>query len=118
MPKRILIIDDEPAIVDVLQLMLEDAGYTVEIQTDGHAAEQLAEPLPDLLFLDIRISGTNGGALCRHLKSQPTTQHLPIILLSAHQETERIAREAGADDFLTKPFEIENVLSLAAKYVR
>jgi CheY-like chemotaxis protein len=117
MPKRILVIDDEPAIADVLQLMLEDAGYIVEIQMDGQAARQLAEPLPDLLFLDIRISGTNGGTLCRHLKSQPATHHIPIILLSAHRETERIAREAGADAFLAKPFEMSDVLSLAARYL-
>lgn len=117
MPKRILVIDDDPAIVDVLQLMLEDAGYSVEVQMDGQAARQLASPFPDLLFLDIRISGTNGGTLCRHLKSQPATQHIPIILLSAHRETERIAREAGADAFLAKPFEMSDVLSLAARYL-
>lgn len=117
MRKRILVVDDDIAIGEVLQLMLEGAGYEVEIQTDGHAAEVLAEPFPDLLFLDIRVSGIDGRAICHQLKSQESTCHIPIILLSAHQDTQRIARESEADDFLAKPFQMESVLSLAAKYL-
>lgn len=118
MPKRILIVDDDVAIGEVLQLMLEDAGYEVEIQRDGLGTELLVEPFPDLLFLDIRLSGTDGRTICQSLKSQPATRHIPIILLSAHKDTKDIARDAGADDFLAKPFEMEDVLSLAAKYLR
>ena len=117
MQKRILIVDDDAAIVDMLQLMLEDAGYAVEIQMDGHIAQQMVEPFPDLVLLDIRVSGTNGQIICQHLKSQEATHHLPIILLSAHKETLRLAREAGADDFLMKPFQMEDLLSLVAKYL-
>jgi DNA-binding response OmpR family regulator len=117
MSKRILVADDDPGIGDMLQLMLEEAGYDVELQTDGHVVELLAEPLPDLLILDIRLSGTEGGNICRSLKSQEATHALPIILLSAHKDTQQIARDAGADDFLTKPFEMENLLALVAKYL-
>lgn len=117
MPKRILVIDDDAAIGEVLRLMLEGVGYEVGTQTNGHAAEVLAEPFPDLLFLDIRISGFDGRAICRQLKSQESTCHIPIILLSAHQDAQRIARESEADDFLAKPFQMESVLSLAAKYL-
>ncbi|HEU5380411.1 MAG TPA: response regulator [Ktedonobacteraceae bacterium] len=116
MAKTILIIDDDPGIVDVLQLILEEAGYRVETQMDGHAAEQLTLPLPDLVLLDIRVSGTHGGTLCHQFKSQSATQSIPIILLSAHQEGEQIAREAGADAFLAKPFEMGDILSLTEKY--
>lgn len=115
MSKCILVIDDDPAIGEVLQLMLEDAGYQVEIQTDGQVAQHLQEPFPALLFLDIRMSGTDGRTICHFLKSQPATQHIPIILLSAHQDIQRITREADA--FLAKPFAMEDVLSLAAKYL-
>lgn len=117
MRKRILVADDDPGIGDMLHEMLSDAGYEVEIQVNGHAVQQMAEPLPDLLLLDIRMSGTNGQTICQHLKSQEATHRIPIILLSAHQDTQRLAREAGADDFLTKPFEMEDLLSLVAKYV-
>lgn len=118
MRKRILVVDDDTAIGEVLQLMLEDAGYEVEIQMDGQVAQQMQEPFPDPLFLDIRVSGSNGQTICQHLKSQDATQHIPIILLSAQRDTQHIAREAGADDFLTKPFQMQDVLSLAAKYLR
>jgi CheY-like chemotaxis protein len=116
MQKRILVVDDDPAIGEVLQLMLEDAGYAVEIQMDGQVAQQMQEPFPDLLFLDIRVSGSNGQTICQHLKSQDATHHIPIILLSAHKDTQRMAKDAGADDFLAKPFEMEDVLALVAKY--
>lgn len=117
MRKRILVADDDPGIGDMLQIMLEDAGYEAEIEVNGHAVQQMAEPLPDLLILDIRLSGTDGRTICEQLKSQPATSHLPIIILSAHKDTQQIAREAGADDFLVKPFEMANLLTLVAKYV-
>lgn len=117
MRKRILVAEDDPGIGDMLQIMLEDAGYEVEIQVDGHAVQQMQEPFPDLLFLDIRLSGTDGRTICEQLKSQEATHHLPIILLSAHKDTQQMARESGADDFLAKPFEMEDLLSLVAKYV-
>jgi DNA-binding response OmpR family regulator len=117
MSKRILVADDDPSIGDMLQVMLEEAGYEVDIQADGYAVERLQEPLPDLLLLDIRLSGAEGGSICRALKSQEATHALPIILLSAHKETRRIAREAGADDFLAKPFEMGDLLALVTKYL-
>ena len=117
MRKRILIADDDPGIGQMLHEMLSDAGYEVEVQGDGQAVQQMAEPFPDLLFLDIRLSGSDGRTICRQLKSQEATHRLPIIMLSAHKDTQQIAREAGADDFLAKPFEMADLLALAAKYV-
>lgn len=111
MPKRILVVEDDPAIGDMLQMMLSDAGYEVEVQVDGQVVQQVQEPLPDLLVLDIRLSGTDGRTICRQLKSQQATSHLPIIILSAHQDTGRLAREAGANDFLVKPFGMGDLLS-------
>jgi CheY-like chemotaxis protein len=117
MGKRILIVDDDPAIGEVLQLMLEGEGYDVDIQVDGQIVQQMQEPFPDLLFLDIRVSGTDGQTICQYLKSQPATRHIPIIFLSAHQDTQHLARKAGADDFLAKPFQMDDLLALAAKYL-
>jgi DNA-binding response OmpR family regulator len=117
MPKRILVADDDPGIGDMLHEMLSDAGYEVAIEVDGLAIQQMAEPLPDLLFLDIRLSGTDGRTICRQLKSQEATRSLPIILLSAHKDIRQMASESGADDFLAKPFEMGELLTLVAKYV-
>ena len=117
MPKRILVVDDDPGIGDMLREMLSDAGYEAEIEVNGQDVQQMAEPFPDLLILDIRLSGTNGRTICEQLKRQPATRHIPIIILSAHKDTRQIAREAGADDFLAKPFDMGDLLSLVAKYV-
>ena len=117
MPKRILVADDDPGIGDMLHEMLSDAGYEAEIEVNGQAVQQMAEPLPDLLILDIRLSGTDGRTICEQLKSQPATHHIPIIILSAHKDTRQIAREAGADDFLAKPFAMGDLLALVAKYL-
>lgn len=117
MSKRILVADDDPGIGEMLHEMLSDAGYEADIEVNGQAVRQLAEPFPDLLLLDIRLSGTDGRTICEQLKRQPATRHLPIIFLSAHKDTQQIAREAGADAFLAKPFEMADLLSLVAKYV-
>ena len=117
MPKKILVADDDPGIGDMLQLMLEEAGYDVEIQGDGHAVQQMQGPFPDLLFLDIRLSGADGRTICRYLKSQEATHALPIIILSAHNDMRQMTRDAGADDFLAKPFEMGDLLALAARYL-
>ena len=117
MSKRILVADDDPGIGEMLHEMLSDAGYEADIEVNGQAVRQLAEPFPDLLLLDIRLSGTDGRTLCEQLKRQPATSHIPIILLSAHKDTRQIAREAGADAFLAKPFEMADLLALVAKYV-
>lgn len=117
MPKRILVADDDPGIGDMLQIMLEDAGYEVEIEVNGQAVQQMIEPFPDLLILDIRLSGTDGRTICEQLKRQPATRYIPIILLSAHKDTQQIAREAGADAFLMKPFEMADLLAFVAQYV-
>ncbi|GCE25129.1 hypothetical protein KDA_06130 [Dictyobacter alpinus] len=117
MRKKILLAEDDPDIGDMLQLMLEERGYAVEIQMDGHFVPEMKEPFPDLLFLDIRLSGTDGQILCQQLKGNPATHHIPIILLSAHKEIQEIARDAGADTFLAKPFEMEELLALVAHYL-
>lgn len=115
--KKILVADDDLAIGDVLQLMLEYEGYEVEIQVDGQAVWQLREPFPDLLFLDIRLSGMDGRTICQHLKGQESTQHIPIIMISANNDMPHIAKESGADAFVEKPFEMENLLALVAHYI-
>lgn len=115
MLKRILIVEDDRAIAEMVQLMLQ--GYGVEMQMDGQAAQTMREPLPDLLVLDIRRSGVDGRVICRQLKSQERTRHLPIILISATTQTEDIARETGAEAFLARPFAMNEFLALVAQYV-
>ena len=114
--KRILIADDDLAILDVLTLFLEDSGYEVEAILDGTSIRDFPNGVPDLLLLDIWLSGWSGRDICLTLKSQEATCKLPIILISANNEVEKIAQEAGADDFLAKPFDLDDVVKKIERY--
>lgn len=107
--KNIMVADDDMSILDVVGSMLEFAGYTV---THSNTAELvLSNPkLPDLFLLDIWINGTDGREVCRQLKQNIVTKDIPVILFSASRGIEQSAREAGADDFLAKPFHMTDLL--------
>lgn len=115
--KKILIADDDPDILEVLTLFLEEVGYQVETTHDGLTLRSFEHGYPDLLLLDIWMSGWNGSDICRFLKSQEETRALPILLFSANRETEHIAREAGADDFITKPFDLADLQETIERYL-
>ena len=117
MNKKILIADDDPAILDALSIMLEDSGYEVETTVDGTIAQDMKEELPDLLLLDIRMSGMDGGKICKQIKSAALTKHIPIVMISANKDIEQIALECGADDFIPKPFQMEHLLATVAKHI-
>jgi DNA-binding response OmpR family regulator len=115
--KKILVADDNPAILDALKIMLEEEGYEVETTVDGATAQDIKEPLPDLLLLDIWMSGIDGRDICKHLKSSAATKHIPVIMISATKDIEQIAKGSGADDCVSKPFQMEHLLATVAKYV-
>ncbi len=117
MKKKIVVADDDKDIVAVLTMMLEDAGYEVKSTANGHTAQMVRDYLPDLLLLDIWMKGVDGRDVCRYLKSQKPTKHIPIIMISANQDTEKIAHDAGADDYMTKPFDMDKLLERVAQYV-
>lgn len=114
--KRILIVDDEPDIVLALQIVLEDAGCQVASVDRG---DQLMERLstggvPDLIVLDMLLSGRDGREIARELKALPHTRQIPILMLSAHPAARREAQAAGVEAFLAKPFELDALLETVA----
>jgi CheY-like chemotaxis protein len=115
--KKVLIADDDPAVLDVLTMFLEELGYEVDSTEEGARIGTFPSGMPDLLLLDIRMSGWNGCDLCRHLKNQEATRQLPILLFSADREVETMAREAGADDFLDKPFDLAALLQKIERWL-
>ena len=115
--KKILVADDNPAILDALKIMLEEEGYEVETTVDGATVQDIKEPLPDLLMLDIWMSGIDGRNVCKRLKSNAATKHIPVIMISATKDIEQIAKDSGADDCVSKPFQMEHLLAIVAKYV-
>jgi CheY-like chemotaxis protein len=118
MPKKILVADDDPSICDALKLLLELEGYEVDTTVDGETIYKMEKEYPDLLLLDIWMSGQDGRDICRYLKNSPTTKHIPIVMISAGREIKQSAQEAGADDFIEKPFERETLLETIAKHVK
>ena len=116
--KKILVADDDPAIIDVITLMLEPAGYKVYASANGQTVEDVNRIRPNLILLDILMSGINGIDICKQLKNQQSTKHIPIIIISAIKDAKEIALDACADDFIAKPFEMYDLLQKVAKYTK
>lgn len=114
----ILVVDDDQDILDALQFVLEDAGYTVQTSLLGETAEELnASNLPALLIMDVLLSGKDGREICQKLKKQIETKEMPIIMISAHPSASDSIKQAGADAFLAKPFNINALLGVVGHYV-
>src|SRR5256885_6691002 len=114
--KKILVVDDESDILEFLKVILEEEGYTVVTSDKGEYLEQLHNGgLPDLILLDVLLSGKDGCEIVKHLKSQEETRYIPVIMFSAHPSAEETARQAGAEDFLAKPFDIDVLLAKIAQ---
>ena len=114
---RIVVADDDLAILDCIQLILEDEGYKVKTTANGADVPALAKTRPNLLLLDVWMSGQDGRKICKKLKGDKATKDLPIIIISANKDTAQIAKEAGANDFIEKPFEIDDLLAKVKKHV-
>ncbi len=116
--KKILVVDDEPDILEFLQIILQEEGYTVLIAEKGDCVEKLYNgSLPDIILIDVLLSGKDGREIVKHLKSQEETKHIPVIMLSAHPNAELTAGEAGAEDFVAKPFDIDFLLKKIEQYL-
>ena len=114
MPVNILVVEDEPAIQELIAVNLEHAGHHVMRARDAEqAAELVRHALPDLILLDWMLPGMSGVALARQLRQEERTRQIPIIMLTARsEEADKIAGlEAGADDYLTKPFSPRELLA-------
>lgn len=113
----VLVVDDDVDILDALSFMLEDDGYDVQTSEKADDAESLPStegPLPDLIILDVLLSGKDGRTICRKLKSEPRTRDVPVLMISAHPNAEQSVLQAGADAFLAKPFSIDDFLGKVA----
>lgn len=115
MPKRLLVVDDEPNLLRAVAACLKAEAYEVSTARSGHEAlMQLAESIPDLIISDIRMPGMDGYKLARQLRGSPRTALVPIVFLTAKDETaDRIEGfRAGVDAYLTKPFEPEELIAV------
>lgn len=110
MPKRILIADDDPGIVDAVEMILDFHGYDVSFTYNGTDVLAIKENYPDLFLLDIWMSGCDGRDICRALKANEDTRHIPVLMISASKDIQQSALQSGANDFLAKPFDMQELL--------
>lgn len=114
-----MIADDDPGIVDAVEMLLEFEGYDVASTLDGSTTiPDMKEEQPDLLLLDIWMSGEDGRDICKKIKQDEAIKGVPVIMISASRDIRESAMEAGADDFLAKPFEMNELLKKVAYYIQ
>ena len=109
--KKIFVVDDDEEILEVVQLALAIDNYHVKAVTKWEEInEVLGSFLPDLVLLDISLSGADGRDICKKLKTSAAHMHIPVILFSANPEMGREYKNYGAHDFIAKPFELMHLL--------
>lgn len=115
----ILIVEDDPQVARLIALVLQRNGHTSEVVAEGQEAlERAKETMPMIIFADLTIKGMGGEALCSALKRQPETRDIPFIVVSGDRDVAEKARICGADDYMGKPFEFEDLTRLVNKYAR
>ena len=114
--KRVLVIDDNAGILFAMQQALELKDYDVHITETFAGIDAVKKIAPDLIYLDISLVGQDGREIAQELKRDPWTKKIPIIILTAYPSAGGLAKEAGADGFLPKPFELENLWKMTETY--
>ena len=118
MTKKIFIFDDNHDILDLCTLILEDAGYEIRTSlTSNEITTQVSDYMPDLIFMDNWLPDVGGIEATRELKAHPNLKHIPVIYFSANNDVSNLAKQAGADSYLPKPFDILALEAIVEKYV-
>ena len=118
MGKRVLVVDDDPVIRLLITEYLSNFGHSVEVLDNGaDCLERLKGKLPDMLVLDLQMPLMNGIQVLENLRNNPSTSDLPVIMLSANEESENVAASSGetAAKFLQKPFNMKEILQMVEK---
>lgn len=118
--KKILIVEDEESLLKLESILLTSKGYEVRGVPNGMAAlAALQEELPDLILLDIMLPEIDGFEVCRRIKADPATRHIPVVMLTAKKSREDMARgeQVGADWYITKPFKSAMVIETIQRFL-
>ena len=108
---QILVVEDDPDLGTMIKLMLEHKGFAVTFPQRIEQTEQiLLNNNIDLVLMDMLLSGANGMNICAELKSGNETKHIPVMMISAHPEAKELCLGAGADDFISKPFDMQDLI--------
>jgi DNA-binding response OmpR family regulator len=113
MSKKILVLDDDKDILEILSFVLEDSGFIVKTLSNGETiVDEIRKFHPDLVLMDIMLADMDGRVICQKLKRSSETETLPVILISASHNVSDTLKQSGApNDFIAKPFDIEYLIS-------
>ena len=115
----ILVVEDDPQVARLISLVLQRSGHDSQVVADGQSAlDSARQARPKMIFADLTIKGMGGEALCSALKAQPETKDIPYVVVSGDRDVAEKARLCGADDYMGKPFEFEDLIRLVNKYAR
>lgn len=118
MKKHVIVCDDDEGIVDVATIVLREAGYSVTpVTKSSQIFETISAKPPHVILLDLWMPDMNGEDITRKLKEDPSTKHIPIIIISASRDTEGVAETSGADGYINKPFDIDELEKVVKKYI-
>lgn len=117
MPKKILIVDDDVMILSSLRRILEMEGYSIQTFPNGKVFLKGFYQKPDLILLDKQLADMDGAEICKSLKQNDKTSEIPVILISSVWNLKTVAENAGADDFIEKPFEIPELIKKVAGHI-
>lgn len=116
--KKVLIIDDDPDILEAVELILSTFGYDTSVTTRGEETlTKIEEYEPDLIILDVLLSGMDGRHICKGIRKKYPAQELPIIMMSAHPHIRASVKDCGADGFIAKPFSLTVFTDEVKKHV-
>ncbi len=111
MSKKIVVADDQGDILRMMQSVLTKQGYEVATDATGTLLDEIKNENPDLIILDINLGERDGSDICRRLKEQEYSKHIPVILISAIMDLAEISQTCGADDYLAKPFRLSELVN-------
>ncbi|WP_316770317.1 response regulator [Pedobacter frigiditerrae] len=118
MPKKVFIFDDNNDILELCTLILEDAGYEIKTSaTSNNIVDQVSAYMPDLIFMDNWLPDVGGIEATQELKSHPDLKNIPVIYFSANNDVSTLAKKAGADSFLAKPFDIHALEEIVSAHI-
>jgi CheY-like chemotaxis protein len=111
-PKKVLVVDDDKDIRELIHLILEMEGYAVTELDNGHGVLEVIQALrPDVVLLDVMLGDIDGRDICKYLKNDPEVRDIPIIIVSAsHGQHTMHEKQCGANDYLAKPFDMNDLI--------
>ncbi|WP_294287385.1 response regulator [uncultured Chryseobacterium sp.] len=117
---QILVLDDSPAIVDSIEMMMELEGLSVSKFYKGSDMLNAlnAQPKPDVILMDMWLSGEDGRDICRTIRADENLRDIPVLIMSASRGLEQSALDAGANDFIAKPFDMGDMITRVRTYIK